>query len=45
MLTGLRPAAQHFADDHCSGNTPIDDAKREKRDGVLKIFGETQKFV
>lgn len=45
MLTGSRSAAQYFADDHCSGNTPIDDAKREKRDGVIKIFGETQKSV
>ncbi len=41
----LRFGAQKFTDYHCSGNTPIDDAQREKRAGVIKIFGETQKFV
>jgi ankyrin repeat protein len=32
----------HSADVYCSGNTPFDDAKREKRDAVIKIFGERQ---
>jgi ankyrin repeat protein len=29
-----------FVDFRCRGNTPFDDAKREKREEVVKIFGK-----